>query len=77
MKHSILAILLALSSSTVFAEDTLPEAPKELVKDFTEMCLNWAKEDDTAPEELKTYVLNCVNDELTSEGYKKVTEVKI
>ena len=76
MKHSILAILLALSSS-VYAEDTLPEAPKELVKDFTEMCLNWAKEDDTATEELKAYVLNCVNDQLTSEGYKKVTEVKI
>jgi hypothetical protein len=41
------------------------------------MCVSWAKEDDVSNEELYNYVLKCVNDELTSEGYNKVTAVKI
>ncbi|ALS32873.1 MULTISPECIES: hypothetical protein [Pseudoalteromonas] len=72
----IVAPLFALSALNVVAEDAA-DASAETVKEYTEMCVNWAKDDDVSNEELYGYVLKCVNDELVSEGYKKVSAVKI
>ncbi|WMS95740.1 hypothetical protein RB215_06800 [Pseudoalteromonas sp. HL-AS2] len=72
----IIAPLFALSALNVVAEDAA-DASAETVKEYTEMCVNWAKDDDVSNEELYGYVLKCVNDELVSEGYKKVSAVKI
>jgi hypothetical protein len=80
MNKTMLTLLVAPIFSVVatfaVAEDAV-DAPEEIIQEFTEMCLDWAKDDDISNVELKPYVLKCVNDELTSEGYKKVTDVKI
>lgn len=47
----------------------------EMIKEYIEMCLNWVKDDDISNEELKLYVLKCVNDEFEVEGFKKVKDV--
>ena len=80
MKKALLALIAAplFTVYTTFAvADDAVDASAETIKEYTEMCLNWAKDDDISNEELKPYVLKCVNDELESEGYKKVTDVKI
>ncbi|WP_342676103.1 hypothetical protein [Pseudoalteromonas qingdaonensis] len=41
------------------------------------MCLDWAREDDIDEQSLYKYVLDCVNDELTSAGYQTVEKVDI
>ncbi|MBE0351111.1 hypothetical protein [Pseudoalteromonas lipolytica] len=72
----ILAPVLSVSASYAIANEAA-EASPEMIKEFTEMCLNWAKDDDISNEELKPYVLKCVNDELEAEGFKKVKDVQI
>ncbi|MBB1387563.1 MULTISPECIES: hypothetical protein [Pseudoalteromonas] len=72
----IVAPLFAVSATYAVADDT-PTASAEMIKEYTEMCVNWAKDDDVSNTELNAYVLKCVNDELESEGYKKVSSVKI
>lgn len=80
MKKALLALILApvftMSASNAIANEA-PEASAEMIKEYTEMCLNWAKDDDISNDELKPYVLKCVNDELEAEGYKKVNDVQI
>ncbi|WP_372762130.1 hypothetical protein [Pseudoalteromonas sp.] len=72
----IVAPLFALSAANVVAEDAA-DASAETINEFTEMCVNWAKDDEVSNEDLYAYVLKCVNDELKSEGYKAVSAVKI
>ncbi|MDW7549978.1 hypothetical protein [Pseudoalteromonas peptidolytica] len=71
-------IALSLFASTLLkANDELPVAPADLVQELTEMCLDWAKDDEVQASELKRYVLSCVNDELQATGYQKVKDVEI
>ena len=72
----LIAPLFSVVAAFAVAEDAV-DAPEEIIQEFTEMCIDWAKDDDISDSELKAYVLKCVNDELTAEGYKKVTDVKI
>ena len=72
----IIAPLFSVVATFAVAEDAV-DAPEEIIQEFTEMCVSWAKEDDVSDEAIYNYVLKCVNDELTSEGYNKVTAVKI
>ncbi|WP_213608115.1 hypothetical protein [Pseudoalteromonas sp.] len=72
----IVAPFFVLSAANVVANDAT-DASAEIIQEFTEMCVSWAKEDDISNEELYNYVLKCVNDELTAEGYNTVTAVKI
>ncbi|MBQ4798986.1 hypothetical protein J8L73_07555 [Pseudoalteromonas sp. MMG006] len=80
MKKALLALLVAplfaVSATYAVADDT-PTASAEMIKEYTEMCVNWAKDDDVNDEALNAYVLRCVNDELESEGYKKISSVKV
>ena len=80
MNKALLALIVApffvLSAANAVANDAT-DASAETIQEFTEMCVSWAKEDDVSNEELNAYVLKCVNDELESEGYKKVSSVKI
>ncbi|MGO2013095.1 MAG: hypothetical protein ACTJH9_14240 [Pseudoalteromonas sp.] len=72
----IAAPLFALTATYAIADEA-KEASAETIQEYTEMCLDWAKDDDISNDDLKPYVLKCVNDELESEGYKKVDNVKI
>ncbi|WP_409425290.1 hypothetical protein [Pseudoalteromonas sp. RW-H-Ap-1] len=80
MNKALLALIVApffvLSAANAVTSDTT-DASAEMIKEYTEMCVNWAKDDDVSNEAIYNYVLKCVNDELTSEGYNKVTAVKI
>ncbi|MFY8328288.1 hypothetical protein [Pseudoalteromonas sp. ZZD1] len=80
MKKPLLALIVApfFSLATTYAvAQNAVEASAETIQEYTEMCLDWAKDDDISNEALKPYVLKCVNDELETEGYKKVTDVNI
>lgn len=75
-KLSAVFTLLALVSATSFADDSsLPSAPAADVAQLKEVCQQMASEDQVENAELKQYVLDCVNDQLTEIGYKSVTEV--
>lgn len=80
MNKSLLGLIVApffvLSAANAVANDA-KDASAETIQEFTEMCVSWAKEDDVTNEELYNYVLKCVNDELSAEGYNTVTAVKI
>lgn len=80
MKKALIALFSAstlLISAFAANADDAPQAPTELVQEFTEMCLGWATDDDISGSDLKPYVLKCVNDELEAEGYKKVKDITI
>ncbi|BED88966.1 MULTISPECIES: hypothetical protein [unclassified Pseudoalteromonas] len=72
----IVAPLFAVSATYAVADDA-PAASAQTITEYTDMCINWAKDDDVTNDDLYAYVLQCVNDELESEGYKKVSSVKI
>ncbi|MGL4711457.1 MAG: hypothetical protein ACRCWP_02520 [Shewanella sp.] len=75
-KLSAIFTLLALVSFTSFADDSsLPSAPAADVAQLKEACQQMASEDQVDNAELKQYVLDCVNDQLTEIGYKTVTEI--
>ncbi|MFT6901032.1 MAG: hypothetical protein ACJAXS_001219 [Colwellia sp.] len=75
MKKIILAIaLLTLTSSlSAHSEETetaLMDAPNDYVASLLIQCKEYAVEDEIAEADMKTYLLDCVNDEL-KEGYYK------
>lgn len=72
----IAAPLIAVTATYAIADEE-KEASSEVIQEYTQMCLDWAKDDEINNDDLKPYVLKCVNDELESEGYKKVNDVQI
>jgi len=77
MKKLLLTALLSVGLTTsVFAVE-LPEAPKEVITQAIEDCKAWAKEDEIAKDELYSYVLNCVNSDLTDQEYKTVKKIDL
>ncbi|MFY8273332.1 hypothetical protein AAEU32_04320 [Pseudoalteromonas sp. SSDWG2] len=77
MKHQVLSVLFAISLTNAYASDDVPVATDDMIKEYTQMCLDWAKEDDTDEQSMYQYVLDCVNDELTAAGYQTVEKVDI
>ncbi len=57
------------------AEDDTSQAPQSVISEAKSLCEHYAKEDQVASEDLADYVLACVNDELTEQGYSKVDNV--
>ncbi|TMO43490.1 hypothetical protein [Pseudoalteromonas ruthenica] len=77
MKYLVLSALFAIGLHSAFANDDLPVAPEEIIKEHTQMCLDWATEDDIDAQSQYQYVLDCVNDELSDNGYQHVQQVNI
>ncbi|WP_111979428.1 hypothetical protein [Algibacillus agarilyticus] len=76
MKKSSLvssALILLVSSFAALAEST-PAPAKELA-DVVAQCKAWAAEDEIEANELKAYLLTCVNDELENLGYDRVKSI--
>ncbi|MGX5175479.1 hypothetical protein ACUR5C_15770 [Aliikangiella sp. IMCC44653] len=69
MKRLLLIAALILSCSAL-ANDPKPEAPAELIQEIKLQCEEYAQEDQVADEDLADYLLSCVNDELTEQGYQ-------
>ncbi|MBD1582443.1 hypothetical protein [Pseudoalteromonas sp. S16_S37] len=77
MKNTLLGMVAALTFvATSSLADENAVAPQELVQEFTQMCLEWANDDGVEAKDLKKYVLDCVNDELTSSNYQTVSSVE-
>ncbi|TWX48094.1 hypothetical protein [Colwellia hornerae] len=76
MKKTILAIaLLALTSSIAHSEEAEPalmDAPSDYVSSLLSQCKEYAVEDEIAEADMKTYLLNCINDELKEGDYKAI-----
>ncbi len=74
-----LSTIITLSALISFApladESTLPPAPASDIAQLTEVCQQMASEDQVENAELKQYVLDCVNDQLTEMGYQTVKEL--
>jgi hypothetical protein len=73
MKKVLLTLGLLLTTS-VLADDR-PVADKELVVELTQYCTELAQEDGTDGKELKVFLLDCVNEELDSEGYQPLAKL--
>lgn len=70
-------VLLALASVVSFtlAADELPDAPKDELVEILRTCNEWAVEDEIAEDKLKPYLLECVNEQLESLGFKKIDNI--
>ena len=74
MKKVLLTLSLLLTTS-VFADER-PIADKKLIEELKQYCSEVAKEDGTDGKDLKVFMLECVNEELESEGYQPLPELK-
>ncbi len=74
----VFALTLALFiSATVMANQSdLPKPEQSLVAELKSLCEGWAEEDGIKEEELATYVLNCVNSELSDMGYQTLERIE-
>jgi hypothetical protein len=50
-------------------------APAELIAELQQYCTEVTEDECTQGKPMKTFVLECVNDELESEGYQKITSL--
>lgn len=71
------ALTLVFAGNVVANDEAKEKAPAEMVTELTQMCLDWAKDDAVEATSLKKYVLDCVNGELTSNGYQPVEDVDV
>lgn len=72
---TIITLSALMSFATLADESTLPPAPASDIAQLTEVCQQMASEDQVENAELKQYVLDCVNDQLTEMGYQTVKEL--
>ncbi|PKG98582.1 hypothetical protein CXF95_11905 [Paraglaciecola sp. MB-3u-78] len=68
----VLFTLGLLLATTVMADEQ-PIADKELIAELKQYCTELAQEEGTDGKELKEFMLECVNEELDSEGYQTLT----
>lgn len=71
------ALTLVFAGSVVANDEGKEKASAEMIAELTQMCLDWSKDDGVEAASLKKYVLDCVNGELTANGYEAVTDVDI
>lgn len=70
-----LIVAAALSVAFGVLADDLPEADAEVVQEMKDFCMEVASEDGTGSQTLEQFLLNCVNQELESEGYQPVKSI--
>lgn len=57
------------------SQTLVEQAPGDLVTDLTAICKDWALADSIEESQQPAYVLQCVNEELQSQGYQAVASV--
>lgn len=78
MKLFAMGALLLATVLPVMADEPAEQpadAPAAVIQEAKATCLKWAEEDGVAKEELDSYLLQCVNDQLADLGYKPVTKI--
>ncbi|WP_447131107.1 hypothetical protein [Paraglaciecola aestuariivivens] len=73
MKKVLLTLGLLLTSS-VMAEER-PVASAKLIAELKQYCTEVAEEDGTEGKKLEVFMLDCVNEELESEGYQPLVKL--
>ena len=76
MKKIIAFTLLVLFNNIAFSEEekeSLDEAPKSYLVNLLSECKEYASQEDIAAENLNTYLLACINEELEASYYKLIT----
>jgi len=59
------------------SQTLVEQAPGDLVTDLTAICKDWALADSIEESQQPAYVLQCVNEELQSQGYQAVASVAL
>lgn len=76
MKITIAALLAAMMlTSSLYAEEELREAPMVILESIKANCQGYAEEDGVAAEELNSYLLKCINEELSDLEYRAITKL--
>lgn len=75
MKY-LFALVIAFSSMhfDITAEEQ-GKASQTVIDEIKLECVEYAKEDQVSSEDLKEYLLTCVNDELVERGLEEVAEI--
>ncbi|WP_254693657.1 MULTISPECIES: hypothetical protein [Shewanella] len=69
------ATLLASASVVSFTASALPQAPEKDVASLKQACQQIAVEDQLPESEVGSFLLDCVNDQLTEMGYQRITSL--
>ena len=72
---TLVSLLLSCLAVSAFANEAKP-APAELVAELTTFCQEVAEEDGTNGKPLNEFLLECVNEELESEGFEPVEALR-
>lgn len=72
---TLVSLLLSCLAVSAFANEAKP-APAELVAELTTFCQEVAEEDGTNGKPLNEFLLECVNEELESEGFEPVDALR-
>jgi hypothetical protein len=70
-----MATLLFSFSALSFTAAALPQAPQKDVVSLKQACQQIAVEDQLPETEVSTFLLDCVNDQLTEMGYERVAKL--
>jgi hypothetical protein len=70
----ILAVLAFSFAFSTYAED-LPVADSDTKKEMVEYCKEMAEDESIEAVDLQSYLVECVNKELESEGYAPITKI--
>ncbi|MEO3681207.1 hypothetical protein ABHN84_02765 [Shewanella vesiculosa] len=70
-----LAVIFISSIAISFSAAALPQAPIKDVVSLKDACKQIAVEDQLPESEVGSFLLDCVNDQLTEMGYERVTSL--
>jgi hypothetical protein len=73
MKKILLTVGLLLATAAMADERPLPD--KELLTELKQYCTELANEDGTEGKALPVFMLECINEELDSEGYQPISKL--
>lgn len=68
----LVPLFLGLAMSVAFAQEEKVDAPQAVIDEAKQLCEKYAEEDGIAAEDLDSFLLECVNEELEAEGYNKI-----
>ncbi|WP_435805668.1 hypothetical protein [Shewanella psychromarinicola] len=75
LTHITLVAMLVSSAAISFNAAALPQAPMEDVLSLKGACQQIVLEDQLPENEVATFLLDCVNDQLTEMGYERVASL--
>ncbi|AZG72405.1 hypothetical protein [Shewanella livingstonensis] len=75
LTRTTLAAILVSSLAISFSAAALPQAPVKDVVSLKDACQQIALEDQLPESEVATFLLDCVNDQLTEMGYQRVSSL--